>query len=191
MAKVAIVYHSGYGHTARLAEAVAEGARAQGAEVSILKADDLTSPDAGPWDTLNASDAIIFGSPTYMGSASAVFQQFAEASSKIWMAGGWQDKLAAGFTNSASVSGDKLATLQSFAILAAQHGMLWVPLGIQSGFNLKAHKYEEGVNRGGFFMGVGTQSPADSSPEEAPVAVELETGKKLGARVAKAADRWA
>lgn len=190
MTKIAIVYHSGYGHTAKLANAVAEGARLAGADVSVLKAGDLTHPTEGPWDTLNAADAIIFGSPTYMASPAAVFQQFAEASSKIWMAGGWQNKLAAGFTNSASVSGDKLSTLQSFALLAAQHGMLWVPLGLQSGFNLKDQKYEDGVNRGGFFLGVGTQSPADSSPDEAPVAVELETGRKLGERVAKAVARW-
>ena len=156
----------------------------------MLKADDLTKPDEGPWDTLNDADAIIFGSPTYMGAPSAVFQQFAEATSKIWMAGGWQDKLAAGFTNSASVSGDKLAVLQRFALLAGQHGMVWVPLGLQSGFNLKEHTYETGVNRGGFFIGVGTQSPADTSPEEAPVNAELETGKKLGARVAESAKRW-
>ncbi len=190
MAKIAIVYHSGYGHTAKLAEAVAEGARNEGAEVDVLKADDLTNPIEGPWDTLHAADAIIFGSPTYMGSHSAVFQQFAEATSKIWMSGGWQDKLAAGFTNSASVSGDKLQTLQSFIILASQHGMVWVPLGMQSGYNMKEHSYETGINRGGFFVGVGTQSLADASTEEAPVKAELDTGKALGARVARAAARW-
>ena len=88
MTKVAIVYHSGYGHTAKLAEAVAEGVTRGGAEVSLLKADDLTKPDEGPWDQLNEADAIIFGAPTYMGSASATFKQFQDATSKVWMSGG-------------------------------------------------------------------------------------------------------
>lgn len=190
MTKVAIVYHSGYGHTAKLAEAVAEGVTRGGAEVSLLKADDLTKPDEGPWDQLNEADAIIFGAPTYMGSASAVFKQFQDATSKVWMSGGWTDKLAAGFTNSGSVSGDKLNTLQQFAILAAQHNMLWVTPAVPSGFNMKEHTWNEAENRGGFFMGVGAHSPVDTSPEEAPVASELETGRKLGERVAKAATRW-
>ena len=50
--------------------------------------------------------------------------------------------------------------------------------------------WDEAENRGGFFMGVGAHSPIDTSPEEAPVASELETGRKLGERVAKAATRW-
>lgn len=190
MSKIAIVYHSGYGHTQKLAESVAEGAKEAGAEANLYKAGDLTRPDEGPWDELNAADAIIFGSPTYMGDAAAVFQQFAEASSKIWFTGGWQDKLAAGFTNSASIAGDKNSTLQRMATLAAQHGMIWVPFGKQSGFNSTGQDYETAINRGGYFLGVGTQSFADASPEDAPVAAELETGRLLGERVAKAAARW-
>lgn len=190
MTKVAIVYHSGYGHTAKLAEAVAEGVERGGAEVALLKADDLTKPDEGPWDELNSSDAIIFGAPTYMGSASATFKAFQDATSKVWMSQGWADKLAAGFTNSGSVSGDKLQTLQQFSILAAQHGMVWVGLGTPSGFNMKEHSWTDATNRGGYWLGVGAHSPVDTSPEEAPVESELETGRLLGERVAKSAKRW-
>ena len=190
MTKVAIVYHSGYGHTAKLAEAVAEGVERGGSEVALLKADDLTTPDAGPWDELAAADAIIFGAPTYMGSASATFKQFQDATSKVWMTQGWADKLAAGFTNSGSVSGDKLQTLQQFSIRAAQHGMIWVGLATPSGFNMKEHSWADATNRGGYWLGVGAHSPADTSPEEAPVAAELETGRLLGERVAKSAIRW-
>ena len=190
MTKVAIVYHSGYGHTAKLAEAVAEGVERGGSEVALLKADDLTTPDAGPWDELAAADAIIFGAPTYMGSASATFKQFQDATSKVWMTQGWADTLAAGFTNSGSVSGDKLQTLQQFSILAAQHGMIWVGLATPSGFNMKEHSWADATNRGGYWLGVGAHSPADTSPEEAPVAAELETGRLLGERVAKSAIRW-
>ena len=110
--KVAIVYHSGYGHTAVVAEHVAKGAgEVPGVEAALYKVEDLASPDNGPWDQLAAADAIIFGAPTYMGSASAPFKQFADASSKVWFTQGWKDKLSAGFTNSGSWSGDKLNTL--------------------------------------------------------------------------------
>lgn len=191
MTKVAIVYHSGFGHTEKLAEAVADGARQGGAEVSLLKAEDLSSPDEGPWDALAQADAIVFGAPTYMGSLSAPFKAFMDASSKVWFTSGWKDKLAAGFTNSASPSGDKLASLQQLTVFAAQHGMLWVPLGLKTGFNSTGQDYETAVNRLGFFLGVGTQSFADAPPETAPNGAELETGKKLGERVASAAARWA
>ena len=190
MAKIAVVYHSGYGHTAKLAEAVAEGAKRGGGDVALLKADDLSNPDEGPWDDLNSADAIIFGAPTYMGSASAGFKAFQDATSKVWMKQGWADKLAAGFSNSGSVSGDKLNTLQQFAILAAQHGMLWVGSAEPSGFNMKEHTWADATNRGGYWLGVGAHSPVDTSPEEAPVEGELETGRRLGERVAKAAARW-
>ena len=72
MAIVAVVYHSGFGHTAVVAEHVAKGVAAvPGVIVGLYKADDLSSPDAGPWAELAAADAIIFGTPTYMGAASA------------------------------------------------------------------------------------------------------------------------
>ena len=78
--------------------AVGPAQAVHGADVTLYKADDLTSPDKGPWSELAQADAIIFGAPTYMGSASAVFKQFMEAASKVWMAQGWRDKIAAGFT---------------------------------------------------------------------------------------------
>ena len=62
---------------------------------------------AGGWETLAAADAIVFGSPTYMGNVSWQFKSFADASSKPWYGQAWKDKLAAGFTNSASINGDK------------------------------------------------------------------------------------
>lgn len=124
---VSIAYHSGYGHTAVLAEAVRDGAADAGATVHLIKVDGITEAE---WELLDASDAIVFGSPTYMGTASGAFHQFAEDSSKRWFGDVWLDKLAAGFTNSGSKSGDKLHTLQYFQILAGQHGMHWVNLGL-------------------------------------------------------------
>ena len=137
MSLIAIVYHSGYGHTAKQAEAVARGALSvAGATAALVKVEDIDRH----WADLEKADAIIFGSPTYMGSASAPFKTFMDASSKVWAAQGWKDKLAAGFTNSASQSGDKLATLQQLAVFAAQHGMIWIGLGLMPGNNSSAGK---------------------------------------------------
>ena len=105
MAKVAVVFHSGYGHTLRMAQSVAQGA---GAELVAIDADgNLTEAQ---WATLTAADAIIMGSPTYMGSVSWQFKKFADASSKPWFSQQWKDKVFAGFTNSASMNGDKHST---------------------------------------------------------------------------------
>ncbi len=122
---ISIAYHSGFGHTERQARAVAAGAESAGATVTLH---DVTTLDDALWSTLADADAIIFGSPTYMGTASAAFQTFAEASSPIWADGGWRDKIAAGFTNSAGINGDKLNTLETMSLFAAQHGMTWVSL---------------------------------------------------------------
>ena len=109
MSKTAVVYHSGYGHTHRVAQRVAEGANAQlvaiDAEGNVSEAD---------WAIINAADALIFGSPTYMGVVSWQFKKFADATSKQWMSGAWKDKVAGGFTISAKLSGDKLSTIQYF-----------------------------------------------------------------------------
>jgi flavorubredoxin len=79
--KIAIVYHSGYGHTAKQAEAVARGVTAGGGEVTLLAVADLVDTAAPGWAALDAADAIIFGAPTYMGSASAPFKAFMDATS--------------------------------------------------------------------------------------------------------------
>jgi NAD(P)H dehydrogenase (quinone) len=187
---VAIVYHSGYGHTAVVAQHVAAGARSvPGVEASLFKAEDLSKPDQGPWDQLAAADAIIFGAPTYMGSASAQFKQFADASSKVWFALGWKDKIAAGFTNSGSWSGDKLNTLFQFAVLAAQHGMIWAGTALMPGYNRKGTTPED-INRVGSFLGLMTQSNVDEGPDTVPPLSDRKTAELFGRRIAEVAVRW-
>ncbi len=191
MTKVAIVYHSGYGHTAAVAEHVAKGAASvPGVAVQVYKADDLSSPDAGPWAELTAADAIIFGAPTYMGSASAPMKQFMDASSKIWISQGWKNKIAAGFTNSASWSGDKLSTLEQFAVFAAQQGMIWTGTGLLPGNNSSTGSPED-INRLGSFLGLMTQSNADQGPDVAPPQSDRRTAEQFGRRIAEVALRWA
>lgn len=179
--RTVIVYHSGYGHTQRMAEAVAEGA---GGTLVAIDAEGNV-PEAG-WHALASADAIIFGSPTYMGGPSWQFQKFADASSKPWFADVWKDKVFGGFTNSASINGDKLNTLQYFVLLAGQHGGLWVSLAVKPA-NVKASKRDD-PNRMGSYIAPMAQCDADAAPEEMS-AGDLETGRLYGARVAGFAAR--
>ncbi|MBG0830232.1 flavodoxin family protein [Planomonospora sp. ID67723] len=186
---VAIAYHSGYGHTERQALAAAAGARSVPGVLAGLH--DVTSLTDELWAALGEAEAIIFGSPTYMGSQSAAFQVFAEASAKVWADMGWRDKLAAGFTNSAGVNGDKLNTLTSMALLAAQHGMTWVTLGLPPGWLYSSDGSHDDLNRLGGFLGAMAQSPSDLGPDAAPSTADLRTAEHLGRRVAQTALRLA
>ena len=176
MPKITVVYHSGYGHTKRMAEAVAAGA---GAELVAIDAEG--NLPAGGWETLAAADAIIMGSPTYMGSVSWQFKKFADASSKPWFGQQWKDKLFAGFTNSASMNGDKLSTLHYLFTLAMQHSGLWVGTGLMPS-NSKAAQRND-VNYVASFSGAMAQTPSDAGVDEM-LPGDLETARLFGQRVA-------
>ena len=184
--RVAVAYHSGYGHTEVLAQAVAAGVENAGATAISVPVADLEAID---WDALAQADAIIFGSPTYMGSVSGPFKCFMDATSKVWYEQGWKDKLAAGFTNSGSLSGDKLNTLMQISVFAAQHSMLWVSLGVMNGNN-SSQGDPNSLNRVGGFLGAMATSNTDQGPELAPPQCDRDTAQALGARVATAAKRW-
>ena len=181
MAKVAVVFHSGYGHTLRMAQSVAEGA---GAELVAIDADG--NLPAGGWETLAAADAIIMGSPTYMGSVSWQFKKFADASSKPWYSQSWKDKVFAGFTNSATMNGDKLSTLHYLFTLAMQHSGIWVGTGMKASNNKAAQRND--LNYVGSFAGAMAQSPSDASVAEM-LPGDLETARLFGKRVAEVAAR--
>ncbi|APB33038.1 NADPH-dependent FMN reductase [Gloeomargarita lithophora Alchichica-D10] len=189
MARVAVVYFSGSGHTHLMAEAIEQGAGQVGeTRVDLLRitGEQITNGrwrEDGFMDTLNQATAIIFGSPTYMGGVAAQFKAFLDAASGVWFRQGWQDKIAGGFTHSGSPSGDKQGTLLYLAINAAQHGMIWVgspemPDGM-------------GVNRLGSFLGVMGQSPLDMSGQPATLEPgDGETAKRYGQRIARIAQGW-
>lgn len=183
---VGIAYTSGYGHTLELARAVAQGAAS--VPDTLVEMIDVAAITDDGWHTLDRCDAIIFGSPTYMGSASGAFHTFAEGTSRRWMTRAWQDKIAAGFTNSGSMSGDKLHTLQYFSMLAAQHGMHWISLGLMPGWNTTTAS-EHDHNRLGFYLGAGAQSWNDKGPE-AVHGADLSTARHLGQRVATHTSRF-
>ena len=187
---LAVVYHSGYGHTEVVAQAVAEGARTvDGVDVTLIAAADIESADSAALEQLDAADAMIFGAPTYMGSASATFKGFMEATSTRWMEQRWADKLAAGFTNSGSMNGDKQNTLIEFFTFAMQHGMAWVGLGQMPGNNHSGGS-ENDSNRLGASIGCMTQANVDQGGDVAPPKSDRETARIFGARVARAALRW-
>ncbi|MHB0986643.1 MAG: hypothetical protein ACYC05_13770, partial [Sulfuricella sp.] len=102
----------------------------------------------------------------------------------------WKDKIAAGFTNSGSRSGDKLATLIQIALFAAQHGMHWVNLALPPANNSTTGS-EEDLNRLGFWLGADAQSNTDQGPDVAPPVADLATARHLGRRVAEAALQFA
>jgi len=184
-----VVYHSGYGHTRKQAEAVHQGAAGiVGASAELVEISAEGQLPEGGWEKLEKAGAIIFGSPTYMGGPSWQFKRFADASSKPWFGSKWKNKVAAGFTNSASMNGDKLSTLHYQFTLAMQQGMVWVGTGMMPA-NSKAATRND-VNWLGSFAGAMAQSPADSSAEEGPLPGDLETARLFGARVAETAARW-
>lgn len=176
MAKVAVVFHSGYGHTLRMAQSVA-----QGADADLVAIDADGNLTEAQWATLTAADAIIMGSPTYMGSVSWQFKKFADASSKPWFSQQWKDKVFAGFTNSASMNGDKHSTLHYLFTLAMQHSGIWVGTGLMPS-NSKAAQRND-INYIASFAGAMAQSPSDASPAEMPQG-DLDTAKLFGERVA-------
>ncbi|MBL1079550.1 flavodoxin family protein [Nocardia sp. 2] len=184
MTTIAIVYHSGFGHTRVQAESVSRGATSvPGVEARLVSVDEYESA----WEAIDAADAIVFGTPTYMAGVSAPFKAFLDATSGRWAQQLWKDKIAAGFTNSAGASGDKLNTLQSLSLFAMQHGMVWVGLGLLPG---DVHTPAD-LNRLGSFLGAMAHSPVDATPEIAPGPGDLATAEHLGRRVAQAALRWA
>ena len=182
MAKIVVVYHSGYGHTQRMAQAVSEGAQAE-----LIAVDAEGNVPASAWDTLAAADAIIMGSPTYMGTVSWQFKKFADASSKAWYSQAWKDKLFAGFTNSAALNGDKGSTLTYLFTLAMQHGGLWVSQGIMPSSAKAAQRGDP--NFLGSYAGAIAQSPADAGAGDMH-AGDLQTARAFGARVAQVAARY-
>lgn len=188
MPSVAIVYYSAQGHTHDLAAAVAEGAGAiTGTTVTLVRLLDADIQN-GRWKNdaqtavLNAADCIVFGTPTYMGGYSAQMKAFIDACGGIWFQQGWKDKLAAGFTHSQGLSGDKLNTLNGLFINAMQHGMAWVGTAMMPEGDQPGHK-----NRLSSYSGLMAQS---GYGQDKIGEADRQTAVLFGKRVAEAAVRW-
>jgi NAD(P)H dehydrogenase (quinone) len=194
VAKICVVYFSGFGYTHLMAEAVAKGVQqVAGAEVELVRilGEQITHgrwKDEAVLEKLNAADGMIFGSPTYMGGVAAQFKAFIDGASAIWYTQGWKDKIAGGFTHSGSPSGDKQGTLLYLAINASQHSMVWVG---NAEPNTDYSGSTEGVNRLGSYMGVMGQAFPDMSGNPPQIhAGDALTAERYGKRFAEATLRW-
>ncbi len=186
---VSIVYYSGFkGATEALAKAVARGAATvAGVDAKIIHTDDVDAH----WGRLHQSDAIIFGTPTYIGSVAADFKLFIEQlAGEVWLERLWLNKVASGFTVSAGRSGDKLSCLQQLVTFAAQMGMIWVPVRITGG-NYSTQGSEEDLNRMAGYLGVMAQANIDEPVELAPPPSDIQTAEMHGAHVATVAKQFA
>lgn len=196
MTKIAVVYHSGSGRTGLLAKAIFRGVeRVEGVQAELLR---ITPEQLDPrmrWrddemmSRLQAADGLIFGCTTLMGMPSAPFKAFMEGCFEPWWVQGWKDKFAGGFTNSASLNGDKTNTQIQLLVFAAQMGMMWVPMGDHPGANWSGAT-EADVNRLGSFLGPMSQSLADISVEAATPPSDFETGARYGDRFARIVRHW-
>lgn len=180
-AMIAIVFDSGTGRTEKVAEKIKEGAtKVEGTEARLF-----TSQEAiDALDELDGFDAIIFGSPTYMGSVSAQFKRFMDTTGQKWMEQKWKDKLASGFTNSSGIIGDKSNVVTTLQIFAGQHSMIWVSQGTAPG-----EQSEDGemLNRLSSWSGLMTQTEPKA---EHPHPADLATAVSFGKRVAEVTRRW-
>jgi NAD(P)H dehydrogenase (quinone) len=190
MTVVSIVYHSGIGHTANAAAALADGASSVDG-VSVTRHRIVESQIAdGRWSdddvlgALSTSDAVVFGASTYMGMVSWPFKAFADATAPMWMSSGWKDKIAGGFTASGFPSGDKVMTLHYLATLAAQLRMVWVgPAEMSS----RLTGDPRNLDQWGYYLGLGV---VGGQPGMETDAGDLATAVAYGARLAEATIRW-
>ncbi|MEQ9087227.1 MAG: flavodoxin family protein [Alphaproteobacteria bacterium] len=179
--RVAIVYYSDKGHTRVLADCIARGAgRVSGTEVSAM---DIYEADKN-WDVLHESDAIVFGTPTFIGSVAAEFKAFIEKlNGPIWLDRMWTGKIAAGFTVSAGRSGDKLNCLMQLVIFAGQMGMIWVNQPLLGG-NYSTAGSEEDLNRMAGYLGVMAQANIDEDTSVVPPESDRRTAEIHGEHIA-------
>ncbi len=189
MSKIAIIYFSKTDVTGQLARAIAAGVEQQGikqqGECEILShriegSEIIEGRFVKPnlMDELAECDAIIFGSPTYMGGVAAQFKAFADASSESWYHQKWANKVAAGFTSGGALNGDQSCTLQYLQTFAYQHGMMWV------GLDKISNSGEQNLNRYGVQGGIVAQGE-DGKLHSSDIATAEYLGKRVAALVNK------
>ncbi|MFA5968191.1 MAG: NAD(P)H:quinone oxidoreductase [Sphingomonas sp.] len=195
MTKVLVLYYSSYGHLEQMADAVAEGARAAGAQVDVRRVAE-TAPQAvveaahfktdsahalieGP-QALTGYDAIVVGTPTRFGRMASQMASFWDTAGGVWYSGGLNGKVGAAFTSTASQHGGQETTLFSVLTNLLHFGMTIV--GLDYGF-----QGQMGVDevKGGAPYGATTIADGDGSRK--PSASELDGARYLGKRVAETA----
>ena len=148
---ISVVYHSLSGHTEQIADILSASLQTDRTEVHLVR----TEEAAEKMHLLHASHTIVFGTPTLFGNVAAGFKEFMEATGSFWYKQCWKDKLATGFTLSSTTNGDKLNTLISLALFAAQHSMIWISQGILPRFI--NDEQTDGQNRMASYLGLMVQ----------------------------------
>jgi NAD(P)H dehydrogenase (quinone) len=194
MAKVLVLYYSSYGHIETMAEAVAEGARGEGAEVTIKRV-----PETVPEEIARAShfkldqaadiadpqeladyDAIIVGTGTRFGRMSSQMAAFWDRTGGLWAKGALVGKVGASFTATASQHGGQETTHFSILTNLLHHGLTVV--GLDYGFQGQLSNDEVA---GGSPYGASTIAGGDGSRQ--PHQIDLDGARYLGAKVARTA----
>ncbi|QDH13916.1 NAD(P)H:quinone oxidoreductase [Formicincola oecophyllae] len=192
--RILVLYYSTYGHTEKMAQAVAEGARQAGAQCDLRRVPELVpekvaeshgfkldqpAPLAVP-EELPSYDGIIIGAPTRFGRLPSQMASFWERTGQEWLQGKLIGKVGAVFTSTGTQHGGQETTLFSLAINLMAHGMVVAGLP----YSYKG-LLEDGTVSGGAPWGAGTSAGADGKRQ--PIANELEGASFLGAHVAKLA----
>lgn len=200
-ANLLVTYYSTFGHVHALGQAVAEGARTvSGTDVRVRRIAEIEAarqamssipfyvqiqqqmssiPEVSH-DDLRWADGIAWGTPTRYGNMAAQVKQFLDTTGALWQAGELEDKPAGVFVSTANVGGGQESTIITTMVTLLHHGMILVgsPYGQNPGIS--------GVDgRGGSPYGPGVIAGGDGSRQ--PNETELQTGRNLGVRLAKAA----
>jgi NAD(P)H dehydrogenase (quinone) len=192
--KVLIAFYSRSGVTEALAKAVAEGARAAGAEVRLRRAREVVGPEvmaqAPGWkegaERLNAlyeaptaddaewADAIIFGTPTRFGNVSSELKAYIDSLGGLWFQGKLNGKAGSAFVSTSTPHGGNESTSISLYNPMAHLGLIIVPLGYADPSMFKA----------GTPYGASSVSGQTAAP---PSADDLEVAQYQGRRVTQVA----
>lgn len=197
MTKVLVLYYSSYGHLEQMADAVAEGARAAGAEVDIRRVPETAPAEVvaaahfktdtahpvieGP-HALEAYDAIIVGSPTRFGRISSQMAAFWDTAGGLWAKGALNGKVGGAFTSTATQHGGQEVTLFSILTNLLHFGMVIV--GLDYGY--EGH---QGVKEVHGTTPYGASTLADGDGSRQPSKVDLDGARYQGRRIAEVASK--
>ncbi|WP_374313216.1 NAD(P)H:quinone oxidoreductase [Dongia sp.] len=194
MTKVLVLYYSTYGHIEKMAEAVAEGVRKGGADVTVKRVPELVPEDVAKAshfkldqkapiakvDELPEYDAIIFGAPTRFGVAASQMRNFLDQTGGLWANGALIGKVGSVFTSSATQHGGQETTITSFHTTLLHHGMVIVGLPYSCAAQMGVDEI-----KGGSPYGASTIANGDGSRQ--PSEQELGMARFQGEHVAKIA----
>jgi len=199
MARILVLYYSSYGHIAKMADAVAEGARQAGHECDVLRVPetapaevaktagfvaDESHPLIGGVGELPQYDGIVFGAPTRFGRMPSQMAAFLDQAGGLWFTDALVGKVGAAFTSTAAQHGGQETTLFSIITNMLHFGMTVVGLDY-------AFKAQNGVDTVMGGSPYGATTIADNDGSRQPSAVELDGARYLGRRVAETAAKLA